>query len=75
MSSDERKSFLNSTDSNALTAQSAIFAINNTQLYSAIDERASKLGVAKQATQKLAQAIIEELSVEDAWKLANGELA
>lgn len=75
MSSDERKSFLNSTDSDALTAQSAIFAINNTQLYSVIDERASKLGVAKQATQKLAQSIIEELSVEDAWKLANGELA
>lgn len=57
----------NATDSDILTAQSAIYSINNQRLYDYIDA----LGNAQEGVEQLAQSLIEELSPAEALAFAN----
>ena len=65
----QRANFLdpNSTDSDVLTAQSAIYAINNAKLYDFVDG----LEDAKEGVEKLAQSLLSQLSPAEALAFAN----
>ena len=57
----------NSTDSDVLTAQSAIYAINNAKLYDFVDG----LEDAQEGVEKLAQSLLSQLSPAEALAFAN----
>ena len=65
----QRANFLdpNSTDSDVLTAQSAIYAINNAKLYDFVDG----LEDAQEGVEKLAQSLLSQLSPAEALAFAN----
>lgn len=65
----QRANFLdpNSTDSDVLTAQSAIYAINNAKLYDFVDG----LENAREGVEKLAQSLLSQLSPAEALAFAN----
>ena len=65
----QRANFLdpNSTDSDVLTAQSAIYAMNNAKLYDFVDG----LEDAKEGVEKLAQSLLSQLSPAEALAFAN----
>lgn len=65
----QRANFLdpNSTDSDVLTAQSAIYAINNAKLYNFVDG----LEDAQEGVEKLAQSLLSQLSPAEALAFAN----
>lgn len=65
----QRANFLdpNSTDSDILTAQSAIYAINNAKLYDFVDG----LENAQEGVEKLAQSLLSQLSPAEALAFAN----
>lgn len=69
LSPNERANFLdpNSTDSDILTAQSAIYAINNAKLYDFVDG----LEDAQEGVEKLAQSLLSQLSPAEALAFAN----
>ena len=69
LSPNERAKFLdpNSTDSDILTAQSAIYAINNAKLYDFVDG----LEDAQEGVEKLAQSLLSQLSPAEALAFAN----
>lgn len=69
LSPNERANFLdpNSTDSDILTAQSAIYAINNAKLYDFVDG----LENAQEGVEKLAQSLLSQLSPAEALAFAN----
>ena len=69
LSPNQRANFLdpNSTDSDILTAQSAIYAINNAKLYDFIDG----LENAQEGVEKLAQSLLSQLSPAEALAFAN----
>lgn len=73
MSASERKTLFdeNSTDADAIRAQSAIYALNNAELYKYIDslKEAGKVTEnAAQETETLTQSLLEGLSAEEAWE-------
>lgn len=69
LSPNQRANFLdpNSTDSDILTAQSAIYAINNAKLYDFVDG----LEDAQEGVEKLAQSLLSQLSPAEALAFAN----
>lgn len=69
LSPNQRANFLdpNSTDSDILTAQSAIYAINNAKLYDFVDG----LENAQEGVEKLAQSLLSQLSPAEALAFAN----
>ena len=69
LSPNQRADFLdpNSTDSDVLTAQSAIYAINNAKLYDFVD----RLEDAQEGVEKLAQSLLSQLSPAEALAFAN----
>lgn len=69
LSASDKTKFLdpNTTDTDILTAQSAIYAINNKNLYTYIDT----LENAQDGVEKLTQSLIEELSPAEALAFAN----
>lgn len=69
LSPTQRANFLdpNSTDSDVLTAQSAIYAINNAKLYDFVDG----LEDAQEGVEKLAQSLLSQLSPAEALAFAN----
>lgn len=69
LSPNQRADFLdpNSTDSDVLTAQSAIYAINNAKLYDFVDG----LEDAQEGVEKLAQSLLSQLSPAEALAFAN----
>ena len=69
LNASEKAKFLdpNTTDTDILTAQSAIYAINNKNLYTYIDT----LENAQDGVEKLTQSLIEELSPAEALAFAN----
>ena len=69
LSPNQRADFLdpNSTDSDILTAQSAIYAINNAKLYDFVDG----LENAQEGVEKLAQSLLSQLSPAEALAFAN----
>lgn len=72
MSASERKKLLNDKSTNAkiIEAQSAIYALNNNELYKNINllkERNSLSDEAAKATESLTQSLLEGLSAEEAW--------
>jgi hypothetical protein len=71
MDSTERRRLLNdnSSDASIIQAQSAIYALNNATLYENIDllkEKTDMTDAAAQATESLAQSLLEGLSAEEA---------
>lgn len=70
----EKENLLHGTDSRYVNARSAIYGINNNTLYETIDGLKELEGAdedALKATEELAQAMLEELSIEDALDVAN----
>ena len=74
LSSEERSKLFNenSTDADIIAAQGAIYALNNAELYNHIDalKEDNKLNEQSAAAiESVTQAMLENMSVSDAWKL------
>lgn len=68
----ERTKFLDAstTDSEILTAQAAIYAINNQRLYEHLDKLSAN-GTVNEGVQKVTEALLDTLSPEEALRYAN----